>query len=212
MKFEKLIKNPYIWAFFLGIISLHIIKEFALLRRRAPEPLADVGPWELLNQDSKPFGQKNLLGKVVIANYFFTSCPSICPKLTEAMKELHERFEKEHDLVSFISITVDPDVDTPERLRQFISKQKINYKNWDFLTGTKKQVYEVVVDTMHVHMGEAEEVKDAPGTYDIPHMGQIALFDQEGRLRGLFKTDSIELSALVRGAKFLLEKSKGQKN
>lgn len=203
---KKIIKNPYVWAFLIGIASLHIIKHFALLRRQAPEPMVDVPDWNLIDQHGEVFGQKNLLGKVVIADFFFTSCPSICPKLTEAMKELYERFKSEQQDINFVSITVDPETDTPQRLRSFISKHNLDHPNWHFLTGTRPEVYELVVEKMRIHMGEREELKDTKGAYDIPHLAHIALFDQEGRLRGLFKTDSVELSALVRGAKFLVEK------
>lgn len=208
MNFKKIIKNPYLWAFFIGIASLHIIKHFALLRRQAPEPMVDVPDWNLIDQHGQRFGQKNLLGKVVIADFFFTSCPSICPKLTEAMKELYVRFRSESHNVAFVSISVDPETDTPERLQNFIAKHDLAYSNWHFLTGTRPEVYDVVVEKMRIHMGERTNLEGTKNIYDIPHMAHIALFDQEGRLRGLFKTDSIELSALVRGAKFLLEKAK----
>jgi len=206
--FKKIIKNPYLWAFLIGVASLHIIKYFALLRRQAPEPMVDVPDWNLIDQEGDVFGQKNLLGKVVIADFFFTSCPSICPKLTEAMKELYERFQSQSQDISFMSISVDPETDTPQRLRSFITKHNINYPNWHFLTGTRPEVYDVVVEKMRIHMGDRVELEDKENVYDIPHLAHIALFDQEGRLRGLFKTDSLELSALVRGAKFLIEKYK----
>jgi len=204
MNLKKFLKNPFLWAFIIGIVSLHIIKHFAMLRRHAPEPLVEVPDWSLINQDNQTFGQRDLLSNVIIASFFFTSCPSICPKLTEAMKELHERLPEKN--IKFISITVDPETDTPEHLREFIAKNNLAYNNWSFLTGTRKNIHDVVVNKMRIHMGEREEIKDTEGVYDIPHMGQIVLFDQKGRLRGLFKTDSIELSALVRGAKFLVEK------
>jgi protein SCO1 len=202
---KKIIKNPFVWAFIIGIASLHIIKHFALLRRHAPEPMVEVPDWNLIDQKEQEFGQKNLLGKVVIADFFFTSCPSICPKLTEAMKELYLRFKSQTNSVSFVSISVDPEVDTPKRLRDFITQHNLDHPNWHFLTGAKKDVYEIIVEKMRIHVGERTELENTKGVYDIPHLAHLALFDQEGRLRGLFKTDSIELSALVRGAQFLLE-------
>ncbi len=206
MSFKKIIKSPYLWAFFLGIGSLHLIKEMALRRRHAPPPMVIVPDWQLVDQHGQPRGQKQLEGKVVIADFFFTSCPSICPKLTEAMKEIHQRFSKKTDQIAFISITVDPETDTPEVLKAFMAKNKFDFPNWHCLTGSKKDIYSVVVEKMRVHMGEREEIANAPGVYDIPHMGHLALFDQRGALRGLFKTESVEMAALVRAAEFLLEK------
>lgn len=206
MQFKKLLKSPYLWAFIIGIISLHLVKEAALLRRSAPEPMMIVPDWSLVNEDGNPLSKKDLQGKVVIANYFFTSCPSICPKLTQSMKDVYERFTGKKDQVHFMSITVDPETDTPAVLKQFKVTNNIDHKNWHFLTGTKKEVYDVVVEKMRVHVGEKQVLPQTNGTYDIPHLGQLALFDQNGDLRGLFKTDSVELSALVRAANFLLEK------
>lgn len=206
MNVKKIIKNPYLWAFLIGIASLHIIKEMAMRRRHAPPPMAIVPEWQLVDQEGHPFGQKEMLGKVVVSNFFFTSCPSICPKITEAMKEIHQRFVKKPEQVDFISITVDPEFDKPEILKSFMQKHNFYVANWHALTGTKEEVYDVVVNKMKVHMGEREAVHGAPGVYDIPHIGHLALFDQKGALRGLFKTESVEMAALVRAVEFLLEK------
>ena len=206
MTLQRIIKNPFLWAFLIGIASLHIIKECALMRRSAPEPMVLVPDWSLINQDGKPFGKADLLGQVVIADFFFTSCPSICPKITGAMKDVYQRFKDKTHQVQFVSITVDPDTDKPQVLKDFMEKNDIAFANWHSLTGTKANIYEVVVEKMRVHMGEKEFVSQGDGIYDIPHLAQLALFDQNGDLRGLFRTDSTELSALVRAANFLLEK------
>ncbi len=206
MNFQRVIKSPFLWAFLIGIVSLHIIKECALMNRHAPEPMVLVPDWSLIDQNGKSFGKKDLLGKVVIADFFFTSCPTICPQLTGAMKEVYERFKDKTDQVEFVSISVDPETDTPAVLKDFMSKNGIAHSNWHSLTGTKMDIYDVVVQKMHVHMGEKEDLPQAAGVYDIPHLAQLALFDQNGDLRGLFRTDSVELSALVRAANFLLEK------
>lgn len=195
------LKNPFVWAFFIGIISLQIIKECALMRQSAPEPMVFLPDWQLLNEEGKPFGKNELLGKPFVACFFFTTCPSICPKLIESMKEVHVRFAKEQDKVNFISITVDPKTDTPEVLTAYMKKNGMDFHNWHSLTGTEQEIYDVVVNKMKVHLGEKMAIKE--GSYDIPHLAHLALFDAQGNLRGLFKTDSMELSALVRAIKFL---------
>ncbi len=209
MSIKKIIKSPYLWAFFIGIGSLHIIKEMALRRRHAPPPMVIVPDWQLIDQEGLSLGQKELLGKVVVSNFFFTSCPSICPKITEAMKEIHQRFTKKAEHVMFLSISVDPEFDRPEVLKSFMQKHSFYFPNWHALTGTRQEVYDVVVNKMKVHMGDREAVPEAPGVYDIPHIGHMALFDQRGALRGLFKTETVEMAALVRAIEFLLEKGPG---
>ena len=205
LKFKKIIKNPFLWAFIVGIASLHLVKELALLRRSAPEPMVFVDDWQLKDQNGDTLSKKDLQGKLIIADFFFTSCPSICPKLTEAMKAVHKRLANKKDLVQFLSISVDPTTDTPKRLKQFMKDNNIEYDNWHCLTGSKKDIHDVVVEKMRVHMGEPQAVANAPGVYDIPHLAHLALFDQNGDLRGLFKTERVELAALVRAANFLLE-------
>lgn len=206
MFFKKLLKNPFFWAFIFSIFALHIIKELAMARRSAPAPLVIVDDWSLINQNGEQFGKKDLLNKVYVADFFFTSCPTICPKLTEAMKEIHKRFPDQQNHVSFVSITVDPERDTPERLKSFMQQNNFDFTNWYALTGDKKVIYDIAVNKMKLHIGEKETLKDNPNVYDIPHMGELILFDQNGNLRGLFKTDSIEMAALVRAIQFLLEK------
>lgn len=204
MRFKQIIKNPFLWAFVIGIISLHVFREMALIRKSAPPPLAIVPDWSLTDQDGRPLSKKDLLGKLVVADFFFTSCPSICPKLTQAMKEIYLRFKHRPD-VQFSSITVDPQIDTPAVLKRYLQNNGIGYDNWHALTGTKSEIYDVVVNKMKVHVGEREDIDNKQGMYDISHLAQLALFDQNGNLRGLFKTDSVELAALVRAMNFFLE-------
>jgi protein SCO1/2 len=123
------------------------------------------------------------------------------------MKEIYERFKDKPDQVHFVSITVDPETDTPSVLKDFMRTQGIDHANWHMLTGSKADIYDVVVEKMRIHVGDRENLASAEGLYDIPHLAHLALFDQNGDLRGLFKTDSLELSALVRAANFLIEKN-----
>jgi len=203
--FKKIFKSPYFWAFIAGIFSLHLIKEMALKRRRAPEALVIVKDWTLIDQNNQILGQKDLLGKPSIASFFFISCPTICPKLMQQMKEVYKRFANKEDKINFFSISVDPEQDTPEMLKNYMQKTGINFPNWYCLTGTPKDVYDVVVNKMKVHVGEKELLEDLDGIYDIPHLAHLALFDKEGNLRGLFKTTNDEMAALVRAANLLME-------
>ena len=72
-------KNPWLWAFLIGAFSLTILRPLAMAQRKAPPPLVQVGAWELIDHNGKPFSSKDLAGKVWMADYFFTSCPSISP-------------------------------------------------------------------------------------------------------------------------------------
>jgi protein SCO1 len=207
--FAQLIRNPYFLALILGIISLHLVREFAYMRRSAPPPLVIVGPWSLHNQRNEVFGTKEMQGKVVIASFFFTRCPTICPKLMQDMIEVQKRFEKLKKRVHFISISVDPEHDTPLVLAEYLRKKQLNDAHWDLLTGSHSEIYHVVVEQMKLHMGDLETIKNKDTReilYNVSHVAELALFDQNGDLRAKFPTDPTSLSALERAAKFLIEK------
>lgn len=209
--FKKIFKNPYVLAFIAGIICLHLIKELAKNRRSIPEPMVIVSDWSLTDQNENIKGKSELLHKPFIASFFFTSCPTICPKLMQQMKEVYKRFIDKQNKINFISITVDPEQDTPKVLSDYMKKMGIEYPNWFCLTGTEKSIYEVVVNKMKVHIGDKQEIEGAEGIYDIPHLAHLALFDSNGNLRGLFKTSNDEMAALVRAANFLIEQQEQDK-
>ena len=209
-KLLKVFKSPFLWAFLIGVVSLHLVREFSYMRRYAPPAMVQVGEWSLTNHKGEAFGSKQLAGKVVIANFFFTHCPTICPKLIQDMKELKKRFTNLEDQVYFVSFSVDPENDTPDVLSAYAEKNDIRDANWIFLTGENKHVHHVIVDQMKLHVGEREPIpndsdKEAE-LYQVSHLAEFALYDQKGDLRGKFPTDPTGLAAMERAAKFLLEK------
>lgn len=201
---KKTIRNPFFIAFLIGIASLHIVKEMALARRSAPPPMVVVGDWKLTSHEGHHFGSADLKGKVVIANFFFTRCPTICPKLMNDLREVHKRFGSDAKDVHFLSFSVDPEFDQPHVLRDYRKKMSIEAPNWTLLTGTTSEMIDVVTGKMKLHVGERTE-----DLFDIAHVAEFVLFDQNGDLRGKFSTDPTGLAAIVRSAKFFLEKGAG---
>lgn len=205
----KILKNPFLWGGVIGVCSLHIVREMADMRRGAPPPLVHVGEWSLIDHHGQPFGSNELAGKVVIADLFFTSCPTICPELTKSMSEVAKRFSSLESQVHFVSISIDPEIDTPQILRKYMKKNGANLPNWSFVTGNREKLYSIVLDQMKLHAGEKKEHpqhSNGHKIYDIEHVAQLLLFDQNGDLRGLFPTQPHGLAALERAAKLLLEK------
>lgn len=203
-----LFQNPFLWGFILGALALIAIRPIQLAMRSAPPPLVEVGAWTLTDQDGKPFGSKDLEGKVWIADFFFTRCPSICPELTRKMKEVQKRLADRPDKVHLVSFTVDPEHDTPEVLREYMKKFEIDPSQWTFVTGTREELYALLVGQMRLHMGEKEPIEGAypqAELYDISHVSRFALFDQNGDLRALASTDPHGLARLVDGALLLIE-------
>ena len=208
IKLKKIFKNPFVLAFLIGIVSLYVVKQFALMRRSAPPPLVMVDKWELTDHFGQKFGSKDLEGKVFIANFFFTRCPTICPQLIEKMNEVRKRFEHDEDVV-FVSFSVDPAYDTPAVLRSYREKSHISANNWVFLTGSQDDMVNVVMNKMKLHVGEKEPIEgltSADELFDISHVAEFVLFDQDGNLRAKIPTDMTGLASMVRSAKFLIEK------
>lgn len=165
--------------------------------QRDDDALGDVrmpiAPFELTDQDGRPFGSEQLRGRVWIAGFAFTSCPSICPMLTSQMANLERRLAPHGDGVHLVTITVDPEVDTPERLRAYAERHHANLARWSFLTGSPDQVRATLQRVFFVAVGERREIE---GGYDILHTGQLMLVDRSARMRGLYPTDAEGLARL----------------
>lgn len=205
-------KSPFFWGFLIGIAALTAMRPIAMSFRSAPPPLLEVGEWTLTSHEGKPFGSKDLAGKVYIASYFFTSCPSICPEITRAVQKLEERMGDE-DGVRFVSFSVDPETDTPEKLRAYREKFGIDTAQWVFLTGTRAEMLDVLTGKMKLHVGDKEPLKGLSPEeaaqrqlYDISHIGKLALFDQNGDLRALADIDPHGLARIRDAAELLVEK------
>ncbi|MDG4656360.1 SCO family protein [Ectobacillus antri] len=98
--------------------------------------------FQYINQEGKPFGSKDLKGKVWIASFIFTSCTTVCPPMTANVARLQKMTAEKNLDVEFVSFSVDPTVDTPEAMRSFGDKFAADYSNWNFLTGYTQQEIE----------------------------------------------------------------------
>lgn len=99
-----------------------------------------VQPFSFTNQDGQLFSQQDVLGKVYVAEYFFTTCPSICPIMNTNMKKIYESYKDEPDFL-ILSHTCDPDHDNVNRLKVYADSMNVNTKKWIFLTGRKDSLY-----------------------------------------------------------------------
>ena len=101
-----------------------------------------VRPFSLTNQDGKQITEKDVAGKVYVAEYFFTTCKGICPDMNNNMKLVYEAFKNEPDLL-ILSHTSDPETDTPEQLKKYADSLGVNTNKWIFLTGRKDSLYNI---------------------------------------------------------------------
>ncbi|MFS4418377.1 SCO family protein [Maribacter sp. 2307ULW6-5] len=139
-------------------------------RRKVPE-------FRFLNQDSLYVTDKDYLGKVYLVEFFFTSCPSICPIMTENLVALQDHFAY-NDNFGVASFSITPDYDTPEVLRNYAQKYGIVDKDWNLFTGDKEGVFHLANSGFNIF---AAEMPEAPGGFE--HSGLFALVDKQGYLR-----------------------------
>jgi protein SCO1 len=198
-------RYPYVFGFIIGAVLLTILPFAQRAFLSAPPPLADLGPWQLVDQDGRAHGSQELAGKVWIAAFFFTRCPTVCPAEMDKLKRMHRAVEDLGDRVHFVSFTVDPAYDTPDVLKRYALKLEALPSRWTFLTGPQPALEALLVKKMLVPIGPPPP----PGAsqqelIDIAHSTRFALVDQRGRLRALWPTqDEQQLGNLINAARLL---------
>ena len=153
--------------------------------------------WKFVNQNGEIVSSERYKGQIYIAEFFFTNCPTICPKMTVNMHSLQE---KTKDLnVQFLSYTVDPIRDTSATLKTYQQAYGINEKNWNMLTGDQYKIYELGVKG---YLVPNQEDALAPGGF--LHSEMFMLIDKKGRIRGYYDgTNSQNIDKIVRDIKYL---------
>jgi protein SCO1/2 len=172
---------------------------------------------ELTNQLGQDvFLNKDLKGKIVIVNFFFTSCPIVCPKLTSNLTMLQRAFRKNPKMefsmdssVQLVSITVNPERDSFPLLRKYADRYGANHDRWWFLTGDKKKIYEFA----RRQLGVSVQPGDG-GAEDFIHTESLVLLDQQRYIRGYYNgLDTAEISRCAYDVSLLtMEKTKERKH
>jgi len=133
--------------------------------------------FSFLNQDSIVVTDKDYLGKVYVVEFFFTTCPTICPVMTKNLVSLQNTFKNDKDF-GVASFTINPRYDTPSVLKSYAKKYDIVDADWHLLTGDKDKIYSLAQEGFYI---VANETEDAPGGFE--HSGMFALVDKNGYIR-----------------------------
>src|SRR3970282_1064516 len=142
------------------------------------EKLVKIGPapkFELVNQDNKKITNETYKGKVYVLEFFFTTCPSICPKMNLSMLAIENKFFGNPNF-GIVSITIDPSHDTPEVLKAHAKLLGVKSSNWNFLTGDKDYIFNLANKGFNLYAGENSDVKGG-----FEHSGLFALIDRNGK-------------------------------
>ena len=164
------------------------------------EIVHQVADFTFIDHLDNSFTSKKTDERILVMNYFFTSCPTICPKMTDNLVPVFEDFQNEEDIV-FVSATVDPKRDDPHRLRLFMESHKIpENKNWHFVTGDKKTLYDFARNQIYLSaMEDVENVEE-----DFIHSEKVVLIDRKRHIRGYYTgTDKANMKKLAKDIKRL---------
>jgi len=139
-----------------------------------------IPPFSFVNQDGDTVSEKMIEGKIYITDFFFTTCPTICPVMKRQMIKVFNDIKGKPD-VMILSHSIDPEHDTPQVLKKYAQDLGIEGKQWQFLTGQKEKIYEIGQQS---YLATAKEDKSAEGGYI--HSGAFILVDKEKRVRGMY--------------------------
>ncbi|MES2593600.1 MAG: SCO family protein [Bacteroidota bacterium] len=159
-----------------------------------------IPPFKLVNQDGDTITDKNYEGKIYVADYFFTTCKSICPKMTTELLRVQEKFAYTNGLVQILSHTVNPEDDSIPVLKAYADMVHADTKMWNFVTGDKKHLYDLARNGYLLNAMEGDGGPD-----DFIHSELFILVDKEKHLRGIYDGTKIdEVNHLIDDLKVLM--------
>jgi protein SCO1/2 len=165
-------------SFIVLVFGIWTVNE--LISRNKKSDLVEIGPvpaFELTDQNDKKISDKDYLGKVYVVEFFFITCPTICPKMNQSMLQLQDEFYGNPNF-GLASITIDPEHDSAALLKEHADLLGVKHYNWHFLTGNKKYIYNLANKGFNLYAGENNKVAGG-----FEHSGLFALVDKEGKIR-----------------------------
>ncbi len=165
-------------------------------------PISTVQPFAFINQDGKTVTNNDVKGNVYVAEYFFTTCTGICPKMTDQLTRVYKRFNSEPGF-RILSHTCDPGTDSTSRLKDYSDKLNVDTRKWIFLTGRKDSLYNMarfsyMIDDPANNLKSIDE--------DFLHTQFFALVDKQGNVRKVYDgIKSSEVDAMMKNISKLLK-------
>lgn len=154
--------------------------------------------FSFINQDSQIVTHQTFANKIYVADFFFTSCPTICPTVTKQMLRVYDKY-KNDDRVLLLAHTIDPKRDDVKKLNQYAANLAVSAEKWHFVTGEKSALYSIARDYMSAVM----EDETVPGGFD--HSGRIILVDKNRHVRSFANgTDADDVTRLLKDIDILL--------
>ena len=185
-----------VWTVAIGLILLALIFSLTVIAARLNPQGAQarnlpvygtVADFALTNQMGAAVSRSDLQGRVWIADIIFTRCPGPCLRMTRQMKELEQALPA-RSRIKLVSLTTDPDFDTPPVLTTYAQRFSVDTNRWTFLTGTKKQIGDLAVGSLKLAAVEKSPEERASADDLFVHSTMFVLVDKQGQLRGVYET------------------------
>lgn len=145
-----------------------------------------IANFSLTNQNGRTITQDDYKGKIFVADFFFTTCPSICPIMTKNMTHIQDQI-MDDDEVLLLSHSVTPVIDSVPQLKKYAIEKGVVDRKWNLVTGDKKQIYELARKSYFAVLNEGDG-----GPFDMIHTENFILVDKEGRIRGTYDGTQME--------------------
>lgn len=173
------------WWGLLVLFSIGFPLFFMFLEKPEPPPIIETAPtFSLINQDQVELTNADLEGRITLVNFIFTRCRDVCPSLTTKLKHVKNEIGDRSD-IQYLTITVDPEFDSPKVLVEYRKRFEIKSDKWHFLTGSYDEIRELV-DGFQLALQRGPSIDDIP---DIRHSEKIVLIDQSSNIRWFYSTD-----------------------
>jgi len=173
-------KATFYSVFFVALIAIFYLTVRPWIRRK--DTISVVQPFAFINQDGKIVTDKDVEGKVYVAEYFFTTCRGVCPRLNTNMKKVYDRFRNEKDFL-ILSHTSDPERDSAQQLKKYADSLGVNTSKWIFLTGRKDSLYTMarISYTIDDPANNLRSIDD-----DFLHTQYWALVNRQGEVKKIY--------------------------
>lgn len=192
--FEKMVRHWAFWAIFLFVGFSYPM--YRSMNRTLPPELpviAQVPEFRLTSENNQPFGSQDLKGRVYLANFVFSRCPTVCPKMLTDLEVIQKRVRGTGKKVAIVTFTVDPERDTPHVLFDLARKHKASPFTWTFLTSPDKDaLFKLYKEGFMVAADQ-----NPTDLFDIAHSQKIVLVDQDNRVRGYYAFDKDSVNQLM---------------
>lgn len=170
-----------------NFIHLPYIGEKGLAANGKDTIYHSIPPFQFINQDGKPITDKTFEGKIYVADYFFTTCQSICPKMATELQRVQDKFAYTNGMVQILSHTVNPENDSVPVLKAYSELVHADNSMWNFVTGDKKQLYDLARKGYLLNAMEGDGGPD-----DFIHSELFVLVDREKHIRGIYDGTNIK--------------------